>query len=169
MILTKRLYRKVLNTLYGDAGMVVLSQRLNALKLNTLKRWVSQIACLMLATVVFFGTSVSAASAVGSQAAADVVNERAAAELDRSIGAGTSDQLEGAVDSTVGKVKRGIGEAKDAVDADSAADKLGGTADQLKGKAKRSVGQAKGAAADAADDAEDTAGGVIESIKEFFD
>ena len=149
--------------------MVVLSQRLNGLKLNMLKRWVSRIACLMLVTVVFFSASVSPASAVGSQAAADVVNERAAAELDRVSGAGTSDQLEGAVDSTVGKVKRGIGQTEDAVDADGAANRLGGAADQLKGKVKRNVGQAKGATADAADDAEDAVGGVVESIKDFFD
>ncbi|MEM8505599.1 MAG: CsbD family protein [Cyanobacteria bacterium P01_D01_bin.1] len=144
--------------------MVVLNQRL-----SMLKRWVSRIVCLTLATVVFFGASVSAASAVGSQAAADVVNERAAAELDRVAGAGTSDQVGGAVDSTVGKAKRGIGQLKDTVDADSATDKLGGAADQLKGEVKRNVGKAKGTVADAADDAEDAAGGVVESIKDFFD
>lgn len=73
------------------------------------------------------------------------------------------------MDSTVGKAKRGIGQLKDTVDADSTTDKLGGTADQLKGKVKRNVGEAKGAAANAADDVEDAAGGVVESIKDFFD
>ena len=84
--------------------MVVISRRL-----STLRQWFFRSVCLMLMTVLFFGTSVPAASAVGSQAAADVVNERAAAELDRVAGAGTSDQIEGAVDSTVGKAKRDIG------------------------------------------------------------
>lgn len=144
--------------------MVFLSQRF-----GSLMRKISRSACLILAAVLFFGASVPAAFAVGSQAAGEVVNERAAAELDRVAGAGTSDQLEGAVDSTVGSVKRGIGQTKDAVDADSAADKFDGAGDQLKGKVKRNVGKAKGAAADAADDVEDAAGGVVESIKDFFD
>lgn len=144
--------------------MVVISRRL-----STLRQWFFRSVCLMLMTVLFFGTSVPAASAVGSQAAADVVNERAAAELDRVAGAGTSDQIEGAVDSTVGKAKRDIGRVENAVDADGAANKFDGATDQVKGKVKRDVGRTKGAAADAADDVEDAAGGVVESIKEFFD
>ncbi len=147
--------------------MVIFNRRLNW-QVSTMKRWFVRAVCLAMVTVAVFGSSVSTAYAVGSQAAADVVDERAAAELDRMSGAGTSDQLEGAVDSTVGKVKRGVGRAEDAVDLDSATDKLDGATDQLKGKLKRDIGQAKGATAEAADDVEDAAGGVVESIKDFF-
>ncbi len=137
-------------------------------QLSTLKQWFVRTACLAMVTVAVFGGLVPTAYAVGSQAAADVINERAAAELDRVSGAGTSDQLEGAVDSTVGKAKRSIGRAEDSVDLNSAADRLDGATDQLKGKVKSDIGQAKGATADAAEDVEDAAGGVVESIKDFF-
>ncbi len=147
--------------------MVILNHRLNQ-HLSTLKQWFVRAACLVMVAVAVFGSSASMAYAVGSQAAADVVSERAAAELDRVSGAGTSDQLEGAVDSTVGKVKRNIGKAEDSLDLDSTTDKLDGATDRLKGKVKTDIGRAKSATADAADDVEDSAGGVVESIKDFF-
>ncbi|EDX84566.1 hypothetical protein S7335_2263 [Synechococcus sp. PCC 7335] len=143
--------------------MVVLDQRLNALR-----QWFFRAACLVMVTIAIFGSSVASAYAVGSQAAADVVNERAAAELDRVAGAGASDQVEGAVDSAVGTIKRGVGATKDSLDMDSAANKIDGATDQLEGKVKRDIGRTKGAAADAADDVEDATGGVVESIKDFF-
>ncbi len=140
-----------------------------------LKRLAVRTVCLAMVTMAVWGGAwMPSAIAVGSQAAADVVNERAAAELDRMSGAGTSDQLEGAAQKTVGKVKRGVGEVTGQADDslsgkfDSAAQKTEGAADELTGKVKRSMGQAKGAAADAGDDIEDTAGGVVESIKDFF-
>ena len=140
-----------------------------------LKRLAVRTVCLaMVVVAVWGGAWMPSAIAVGSQAAADVVNERASAELDRMAGAGTSDQLEGAAQKTVGKVKRGVGEVTGQVDdsfsgkVDSATQQAGGAADELKGKVKRDVGRAKGAAADAGEEAKDTAGGVVESIKDFF-
>lgn len=143
--------------------MAVLNRRS-----NTLKQWLFRAACVLMVTVAVFGSSVSQAYAVGSEAAADVVNERAAAELNRVAGAGTANQIEGAVDGAVGTVKRSVGATKDALDIDSAANKADGATDQLKGKVKRDIGRTQGAAAEAADDVEDTADGVFESIKDFF-
>lgn len=141
-----------------------------------LKQLAVRVACLaMVAVAVWGGAWVPAATAVGSQEAAAVINDRAAAELDRMSGAGTSDQLEGAAQETVGKVKRGVGRVTGQADnslgdkLDSATTRMGGAADEAKGKMKRDIGQAKGAADRAGDKAEDKAEGVIESIKDFFD
>lgn len=134
------------------------------------KSWVVRAFCLALVTIaVWSGAVVPTANAVGSKEAAAVVNDRAAAELDRVAGAGTSDELEGAVDSAVGKTKRGIGQAKDSLDIDSATDKLDGATDELQGKLKRDVGRAKGAADDLGDDLEESTNGIIDSIKDLFD
>lgn len=140
-----------------------------------LKRLAVRAVCLaMVAVAVWGGAWMPSAIAVGSQAAGEVVNERAAAELDRMSGAGTSDQLEGAAQKTVGKVKRGVGEVTGRTDDslsgkfDSASQKAEGATDEFAGKVKRGVGQAKGAAAEAGDDLEDGANGVVESIKDFF-
>lgn len=150
--------------------MIVVFNRYYAL----LKRWAVRLACLLMAVGVVFGSSMNVAMAMGSDSAASVINSRAAAELDRVAGSGTSDQLEGTVDGTVGKIKRSIGEVKGQLDdslggqADSFSDRLEGRADELKGKAKRDIGRVKGAGADLADDADDAANSVVESVKDFF-
>ncbi len=149
-----------------------------------IKKLAVRAACLMLITVaVWGGFWVPNATAAGSKEAGAVMNERAAAELDRMSGAGTSDQLQGNVEKTVGKAKRGMGRMADDVNdvsdrdlgdklgnkLNNAADRLDGSAKELNGKVKRDVGRAKGAAADAGDKANDKAEGVVESIKDFFD
>lgn len=108
------------------------------------------------------------AQAVGSEKAGEIMNDRAAREIDRMAGEGTSDRLEGAVDGAVGTLKRAASDVGD-LDADKAARKLDGATDELKGKVKRDVGRAKAAAADVGEDIEDSSEGIVESIKEFFD
>ncbi len=133
-----------------------------------LRRLAVRAVCLvMVSMAVWSGAWVPGAMAVGSQKAGEVMNARAAAELDRMAGEGTSDQLEGAVQETTGKMKRGVGEATGQFRGTT--DQAEGAADQLKGSIKRDVGKAKGAAADAGDDIQDKADGVVESIKDFFD
>ena len=111
---------------------------------------------------------------VGSEKAGDVMLDRAAKELDRTAGAGTSDFVEGAVDESVGTAKRGFGEAKGQLDdslegrLEGAASRVEGATDQLKGKAKRDVGQLKGKASDVGDDVEDSAEGIVDAVKDFF-
>ncbi|MEL6605235.1 MAG: CsbD family protein [Cyanobacteria bacterium J06614_10] len=137
---------------------------------NFLRRLAVRAACfVMVALLAWSGPLVPSANAVGSESAAEVVNSRAAAELDRVAGAGTSDQVEGAVDSVVGKAKRGIGRVSDEVSGDGTLKRVEGAADQLEGKVKRGVGQAKSAAADAGEDIEDSANGIVDSIKDLFD
>ncbi len=141
-----------------------------------LKALAMRAACLIMVTVAVWGGAwVPGAAAVGSEKAGAVMNERAAAELDRMSGEGTSDQLKGAVQENVGKAKRGVARVTDGLDdslgdkADTATDRMSGAADELKGKVNRDIGKAKGAAADASDKAEDKGEGIVESIKDFFD
>ena len=107
-------------------------------------------ACLLLITLATWGgLNVPSAQAdftgTGSEKAADIMKERAASELDRMAGAGTSARLEGSVQGSVGKV------TDDAVD-------------QVKGKAKRDIGRVKGAAADAGESLEEAA----DAVKDFL-
>lgn len=131
------------------------------------RRLVIHAVCLMMVSVAAWGgvsvrgVSMPSAIAVGSQSAADVVNSRAAAELDRVAGEGTSDKFAGTAQEETSKIKRDVGRLR--LDAD------GTDVDQMKGKMKRNVGEAKGAAAEAGDDIKEGASGVVESIKDFFD
>ena len=145
--------------------------------LKKLRQVAARVACLLMVTVAVWGGAWSpgamqSAMAVGSEAAGAVVNERAAAELDRVAGAGTSDQLEGAVQGAVGSVKRGAADLSDKIDGadlDSLGNRLDGATDELAGKVKRDVGRTKSAADDLGDDVEESAEGFVESIKDFFD
>lgn len=139
------------------------------------KQLALRAACIVMVTVIMLsGAWTPSAMAVGSEKAAAVVNDRAAAELDRVSGAGTSERLEGAAQSTIGKAKRGTAELTDGISnsvgdkLDRAENKLEGATDELSGKIKRDVGRAKGAAADTAADAKGNAKGVVESIKDLF-
>ncbi len=158
--------------------MVILKQYSKRFSVEGLKQWTLRgLCCLMVTAVIASGLFVSyapSAMAVGSEAAADVVNSRAAAELDRMSGEGTSDQLEGAIKETTGKAKRGIdrmtGDMDDSVGdkLNSAGRRLDGATDEMSGKIQSDVGRAKRAASDAGDDVEDATGGFVESVKDFF-
>ena len=142
-------------------------------RFGRVKRMAARLACLLLVTVAVWSGAwlpsfATNAMAVGSKAAGAVVTERAANELDRVAGAGTSDKIEGTVQETVGSAKRAAADLGD-VDVDSMGNKLDGKTDELAGKVKRDVGRAKSAAADLGDEAEDQAEGFVESIKDFFD
>lgn len=146
------------------------SDRNNFNRNNFLRQFaVRAVSFVMVALLAWSGPLVTSASAVGSGSAAEVVSDRAATELDRTAGVGTSDQLEGAVDSVVGKAKRGVGRIGDEINGDGTLDRVEGATDQLKGKIKRDVGRAKSAAADAGEDIEDSANGIVDSIKDLFD
>lgn len=138
-----------------------------------LKRFSAHVVCLAIVTVTVVGgawvpnAQAANVQTLGSEDAAAIVNDRAATELDRTLGAGTSDQLEGLVDSTAGKVKRDIGRIGG--DLDKAVNQIDGATDQLKGKVERDIGRAKSAADDASNDIEDVGEGIVESIKNFFD
>ncbi|MGB3669216.1 MAG: hypothetical protein WBG63_06945 [Phormidesmis sp.] len=138
-------------------------------------RW----ACVLLVTFTVWGgavvpSAVADSVGVGSDKAGDVMLDRAAKELDRTAGAGTSDFVEGAVDGSVGKVKRGFGEAKGQLDdslegqLEGAANRVEGATDQLKGKAKRDAGRLKGKASDAGDDIEESTESIVDAVKDFF-
>lgn len=145
------------------------------MKINQYFRQAKQLALraaclLMMIVAVWSSTFTTPAYAAGSTKAADIINERAATELDSVVGAGTSDQLEGAVEGVVGKAKRGIGRVSgDLNDLDAVGKRLDGAADEIEGKVKRDIGRTKSAVDDIGDDLEDEADGFVESLKSLFD
>lgn len=128
------------------------------------KRVAIRAVCLLMVTaVVWSGGWVSSANAVGSERAAEIMQDRAASELNRVAGSGTADRLEGAARETKGKVKRNLGDA-----ADDLGTSLDGASSELKGKVQRDVGKAKSKASNVGDDLEDAADSVVDSVKDFF-
>lgn len=121
-----------------------------------------RILCVGLATLVIgsgllFGFSAPAA-ALGNKAG-DVVQQRAERELDSKAGAGTANQIEG-------RAKEGIGQVQNQVEKVTGGnDSLGNRAE---GRAQRDIGRTQGAVEDAADAAQDSAGGIVDSVKSFF-
>lgn len=91
---------------------------------------------------------------------ADVAMSRAADELDRVAGEGTSDRIEGKVKSDIGTVERNVGKVTGQVE---------GAAKQVEGKVKSDIGRTQAATEDAREDAQDAAEGFIDSVKDLFD
>lgn len=107
-----------------------------------LRRFAVKALCLlMVAATVWGGAWVSSASAVGSEKAAEILKERAAAELDR------------------------MSSKTSAFDADLDIDSAGR---ELKGKVKRDVRRTKSKAAELGDDLEDAADSVVDSVKDLL-
>jgi uncharacterized protein YjbJ (UPF0337 family) len=86
-----------------------------------------------------------------------VVKERAKSELDSKTSTGVGDEIEGKVKKNAGKVQRQFG------------DSTKGTARQLEGQAQESAGKTRRGAENLAEEAQEKAGGVVDSIKDFFD
>ena len=128
------------------------------------KRVAIRAVCLLMVTaVVWSGGWVGSANAVGSSDAAGVMQDRAASEVDRTVGSGTVDQLEGAARQAKGKVQRNFGDATDDLGT-----RIEGAGSELKGKVQRDVGRTKSKASDVGDDLEDAADSVVDSVKDFF-
>lgn len=136
---------------------------------DALTRFAIRTMYLLMVTTVLWIGFVPTAHAVGSQEAAEVVNERAAAELDRVAGTGTSDQIEGAVDGAIGSAKRQVNKAGDVLNTTDITDRVDAATDELSGKVKRDVGRTKAAASELGDEVEQSADSVVDAIKEFFD
>lgn len=131
---------------------------------DQLKRFVVRAACLlMIAATVWGGGWVPSANAVGSEKAAEIMQDRAGAELDRMAGEKSDDVRKEAARNTA---KTG---GTDAFNADSDLDEAGR---KLKGNVKRDVrkatSKAKSKAADIGDDIEDTADSLVDSVKDLF-
>ena len=122
---------------------------------QALKRVLSLgLAVCAIATGIWFSFP---AQATALNEAGQVVKERAKSELDSKTSAGTGDELEGKVKKNVGKVQRQLG------------DSVEGTARQVEGQVQESASKARQGAEDLAEDAQEKAGGIVDSIKNFFD
>ncbi|MEB3213732.1 MAG: CsbD family protein [Leptolyngbyaceae bacterium] len=79
--------------------------------------------------------------------------------IDRVVGEGTVNQVQGKAQETVGDVKRTVGKATGQTE---------GVADQVQGRAKQGVGRAERAIDDASEAVEDKADKLVDSVKDFF-
>lgn len=121
-----------------------------------------RIFCVGLATLVIgsgllFGFS-APATALGNKAG-DIVQQRAERELDSKAGAGTANQLEGSAQESFGRVQNQVEKVT------GGNDSLGNRAE---GRVQRDIGRTQGAVEDAADSAQDSAEGIVDSVKSFF-
>jgi uncharacterized protein YjbJ (UPF0337 family) len=122
---------------------------------QTLKRILSlSLAVIAIATTVLFSFPTQATAL---NEAGQVVKERAKRELDSKTSTGTGDQIEGQIKKNAGKVQRQFGDSTE------------GRARQLEGQAQESAAKARRGAENLAEDAQETAGGIVDSIKDFFD
>lgn len=80
--------------------------------------------------------------------------------LDRIVGAGTSNQIEGKIDQAIGKTKQELGNTRGQIE---------GSAQQLEGKTEENIGKAQNTAEKAAYEAQDKSENLIESVKSFFE
>ena len=108
---------------------------------HLLTRFAVRVVCLVMVAATVWGGWVSSAQAVGSERAAEIMQERAAAELDRMAG------------------------DKSALNSNLDLDEAGR---KVKGKVKQDVRRTKSKAAELGDDVEDAADSVVESVKDLL-
>lgn len=129
---------------------------------NAIATKLQRIFCVGLATLII-GSSLlfsfsAPATALGNKAG-DIVQQRAERELDSKAGAGTANQIEGRAKEDIGRVQNQLEKVT------GGNDSLG---NQVQGRAQRDIGRTQGAVENAADAAQDSAEGIVDSVKNFF-
>ncbi|MEO0456355.1 MAG: CsbD family protein [Cyanobacteria bacterium P01_A01_bin.114] len=125
---------------------------------NFLKGAFRTVFCVLIATCVLVGGAYPSAIAAPTDST-DIALSRAANELDRVAGEGTSDMIQGKAQKDLGTVKRNVGEVTGQVE---------GAAEQVKGRAQQDLGRTKGAIEDAGDDVEEATDSFVDSVKDLF-
>lgn len=113
----------------------------------------------MMATASVSMPSGNTAIAVPTQPMAALfgkADSKAKSDLDRTVGAGTSRQLEGAAQQATGTVQRQFGNVRNQAE---------GTANKLEGRAKQDLGRVEGTAQDIGSEVQDAAEGITDSVK----
>lgn len=116
---------------------------------NTIKRILSSFVILMACFGLVFSWS---GVAQASTEAGAVVKDRAERKVDSQVGAGTTNQIEGKAQEELGRAQRQFGNEAE------------GTARQVRGNVQKNVGQAQ----EAAEDAAENAGGLVDKVKDLF-
>lgn len=131
---------------------------------HQLKRFAIKAACLlMVAVTVWGGGWVPSARAVGSEKAASIMQDRAAAELDRMAGEKSDDVLKEAARSTA--KNSGLKSIGTDLDTDIDLDEAGR---KLKRDVRKTRSKVQSKAAELGDDAGDAADGLVDSVKDLF-
>ncbi|MBE7384080.1 MAG: CsbD family protein [Leptolyngbya sp. SIO1E4] len=131
------------------------------MNLSAIANKLRQTFCLSLATLaIFWGLMFNVNSvAMAATNAADIAQSRAERELDRVAGAGTANQIKGRAEEDLGRVQRQV---------DKTTSQLEGTTKQVRGRAQKDIGRTQQAAEEAADTVQDSAEGLVDSVKDFF-
>lgn len=116
------------------------------------------VLCAAIAACVLVGGLQPSAIAAPNEAA-DIALSRAANEVDRVAGEGTSDMIKGKAEKDLGTVKRGLGEVTGQAE---------GAADQIKGRARQDLGRTKSAVDEAGNTVEDATDSFVDSVKDLF-
>ena len=127
----------------------------------------AKAVCLSLLAIVLLNGMVVPGAIAMPNDAADIAMSRAADELDRVVGEGTSDQIEGKVQRDIGTVERSVGKVTGQVE--GATKQVEGAAKQVEGKLKSDIGRTQAATEEARDTVENAAEGFIDLVKELFD
>lgn len=147
--------------------------KLNIVKASLIQkayRLVSTFACLVILAFGWQGVfSAIAPSATAAPTHAQIIalnnnvgdNDKAniKTELDRIVGVGTSDRLEGEAEQATGKAQRQVGKISGQAE---------GTTKQIQGQTKETVGKAKSAIEEAQSEVEEKSEDFIDSVKNFF-
>lgn len=123
------------------------------MNLETIAQRAKDIFCLCLATfVVCAGVLLN----WGSPAIAANSVEQA---VDNVVGAGTTNQVQGQIEESLGGAKRQL---------DKTTGQADGVAKQVTGRAQKDIGRTQQAAEETAESIEDSAEGFVDSVKDFF-
>jgi uncharacterized protein YjbJ (UPF0337 family) len=128
-----------------------------AIALRLQRGFLAGLMALVLSAGLLLGTS-APAFALGNRAG-DIVQNRAERELDRMAGAGTANQIEGRAQEDLGRVQRQVDKVTGSDD---------GLGNRIQGRAQRDIGRTQGAAEAATEAAQDSAEGIVDSVKGFF-
>ena len=79
--------------------------------------------------------------------------------VDKVLGAGTTDKIQGKVEQDIGTVERNLGEIKG---------QAKGAAKQIEGRAKQDIGEVKSRMDEASSDLEEASESAMDAIKHFF-
>ena len=116
------------------------------------------LGCLLITMTAWVGLDQVEAIASPSDAA-NVELARAGSELDRVVGEGASDKIQGKAKKDIGTVKRNVGKVTGQVE---------GVAEEVQGRAQQDFGRTQQAIDEATDATTDAAEGFVDSVKDFL-
>ena len=126
---------------------------------------------VLFSSLIWLGTtliSIPTASANITQSQPQLISQANVAEdidqqvkksIDKTMGAGTSEKIEGQIEQTTGTVQRKTGEVTGQVE---------GAIKEAKGKAKKDIGKVKDTSEEIGSELQETSEGILDKVQDFF-